>query len=500
MPTRRTILAGLALTTGAAFARKLPALDLTDAQVARDPMRPQYHLQPARGWMNDPCGPIYWRGRYHMFFQYNPHAAIWGDMHWAHATSPDMVHWHREPIALAPTPGGPDQDGCFTGTAVVAEGKPTFLYTGVRKVPSDQATLRDGNSNLRETQCLAVAEDDALLHWRKQSQPVIAAPPAGMEITGFRDPAPWRNEQDGQWYTIVASGLRGVGGNVLLYKSADLRHWQYLYPLAQGKWSGKPGANPVDTGEMWECPDFFPLGDQQDGKHVLIHSTEGRTIWQIGTLQNGKTDRATMLFHAESEGLLDHGGYYAPKTQLDAHGNRILWGWIQETRPQAEYSVAGWAGMMSLPRRLSIANGQLVMGPAPEIESLRTAPRTGSAVKRLPSAAQEIRLTLQPARSGSAFEQSFVDNQGAVILLRADPQQSVGTARVGEKEIAGIAPGPIDLHIFLDHSVAEIFINHRQVITQRYYRRTPMEPAVAITLGGKLGIAQQQAWSLKSVW
>ncbi len=294
MPTRRHILQSLALTTGAAFTRKLPALELSQAQIARDPLRPQYHLQPARGWMNDPCGPIYWKGRYHMFFQYNPHAAVWGDMHWAHASSPDMIHWHREPIALAPTPGGPDQDGCFTGTAVVADGKPTFLYTGVQKVPPEQATLRDGNSNLRETQCLAVAEDDALLHWRKLPQPVIAAPPAGMEVTGFRDPSPWRDQQDRQWYMVVASGEKGIGGNVLLYKSADLRHWQYLHPLAQGKWSGKPGPNPVDTGEMWECPDFFPL----DGKHVLIHSTEGKTIWQIGTL-----DRAAMLFHAESEGI-----------------------------------------------------------------------------------------------------------------------------------------------------------------------------------------------------
>jgi beta-fructofuranosidase len=493
-PTRRTILTGLALTTGAALTRKLPALpldtpSLTDAQIARDPMRPQYHLQPARGWMNDPCGPIYWKGRYHMFHQYNPHAAVWGDMHWAHATSPDMIHWHREPIALAPTPDGPDQDGCFTGTAVVDNGKPTFLYTGVRKVPTDQATLRDGNSNLRETQCLAVAEDDALLHWRKLPQPVIAAPPAGIQVTGFRDPSPWK-ERD-TWYMVVASGEKGIGGNVLLYKSPDLRQWQYLHPLAQGKWRGKPGANPVDTGEMWECPDFFAL----DGKYVLIHSTEGRTIWQIGTL-----DHASMLFHAESEGILDHGAYYAPKTQLDAKGNRILWGWIQETRPQAEYSAAGWAGMMSLPRRLSIADNQLVMEPAPEASSLRTTARTGSVIPRLPTAAQEIRITLQPATTAAPFEQSFVDNQGAAILLRADPQLPPGTANVGDKEITGIASGALDLDIFLDHSVAEIFINHRQAVTQRYYQRTPMEPAVAITLGGNWQLTKQQAWSLKSIW
>jgi beta-fructofuranosidase len=208
-----------------------------------------------------------------------------------------------------------------------------------------------------------------------------------------------------------------------------------------------------------------------------------------------------MLFHAENEGLLDQGAYYAPKSQLDARGNRILWGWITETRPQAEYAAAGWSGMMSLPRRLSIANGALVMEPAPEIASLRTAPRTGSAVFRLPTAAQEIRLTLQPAQEQrTGLEHSFVDSQGAAILLRADPQQSPGTVRIGDKQIDRIDKGSLDLQIFLDHSVAEIFITQRQVITQRYYARTSMEPAVAITLGGNWRLTTQQAWSLKSIW
>jgi sucrose-6-phosphate hydrolase SacC (GH32 family) len=98
------------------------------------------------------------------------------------------------------------------------------------------------------------------------------------------------------------------------------------------------------------------------------------------------------------------------------------------------------------------------------------------------------------------LEQSFVDNQGAAILLRADPQQPPGTVRVGDNQIGRIDKGPLDLHIFLDHSVAEIFINQRQVITQRYYQRTPMEPAVAITLGGNWRITTQQAWSLNSIW
>ncbi len=515
MPTRRTVLSSLALTTGAALTRKLSALELTQGQITRDPMRPQYHLLPAHGWMNDPCGPLYWKGRYHMFYQYNsePVSAV---KLWAHATSSDMIHWRREPVALAPTPGGPDADGCWTGTAAIVDGKPTFLYTGVVKSTAEQATLRDGDTYLRESVCMAVAEDDALQHWRKVPQPVIAAPPAGMKVAGFRDPSPWRDPGN-HWNLIVASGERKVGGMVLLYASKDFQHWEYLHPMARGTWNGKQ-TDVVGSGEMWECPDFFPLDD----KHVLIHSSEGKTIWQIGTL-----DLATMLFHAESEGVLDYGAYYAPKSQLDADGHRILWGWITDSRPQAEYAAAGWSGMMSLPRRLSVSsNGQLVMEPSPEAASLRTAPRTGDAVNRLPTAAEEIRLTLLPITSGSPFEQSFVDNQGAAILLRADPQLPPGSARIGDKVITGIDSGParfnvdaysrtsgppsgtsrswidhpLDLHIFLDHSVAEIFFNHRHAITCRYYKRDPMEPAVAITFSGNWRMEQQQAWSLKSIW
>ena len=83
---------------------------------------PQFHLLPHANWMNDPNGPIYWNGQYHMFYQYNPDGAYWGNMHWGHAVSPDMVHWRHLPVALAPTPGSPDADGCFTGTAVIQDG------------------------------------------------------------------------------------------------------------------------------------------------------------------------------------------------------------------------------------------------------------------------------------------------------------------------------------------------------------------------------------------
>src|SRR5271170_5220739 len=98
-------------------------------KLMHDPFRPQFHLLPRANWMNDPCAPRFYRGQYHMFFQYNPHAAVWGDMHWNHATSPDLIHWNHQPIALAPTPGSYDAAGCFTGSVLPGMDVPTILYT-----------------------------------------------------------------------------------------------------------------------------------------------------------------------------------------------------------------------------------------------------------------------------------------------------------------------------------------------------------------------------------
>src|SRR6516164_1857015 len=209
MSTRRNFLAALAGASAAvAWPRALRAMMEADAAaIAHDANRPECHLMPPHNWMNDPNGPIFWKGKYHLFYQLNPRAAVWGDMHWGHATSPDMVHWKHQPVAMTPTPGGADSEGCFSGSAVVFNGRPTFIYTGVQNAPREQATIRDGSDKLRETQMIAVTEDDELLHWKKDEQPVIPFPPPSVQVTGFRDPCPWK-EADG-WYLGVGSGERG---------------------------------------------------------------------------------------------------------------------------------------------------------------------------------------------------------------------------------------------------------------------------------------------------
>ncbi len=208
----------------------------------RDPLRPQFHLLPKANWMNDPCAPRFFRGQYHMFFQYNPGAAVWGDMHWAHAVSPDLIHWKHMPVALSPTPGSYDAFGCFTGSVLPGAEVPTILYTGVTQ--SSPETIR--GEGLREVQCLATSTDPDLRTWKKLDKPVLEGPPPGLQVTGFRDPCPWKDGDT--WYLGVGSGFTKVGGAVLLYTSPDGRNWTYLSSAGAGQVERKHQDQPCGYG------------------------------------------------------------------------------------------------------------------------------------------------------------------------------------------------------------------------------------------------------------
>lgn len=486
---RREFLTALGLGATAAF---LPRVATAATDLANDPLRPEYHLLPPHNWMNDPNGPIWWKATYHLFYQLNPNAAVWGDMHWGHAVSADMIHWHHKPIALAPTSGGPDSEGCFSGSAVVFRGMPTFIYTGVQNASADQVTIRDGTDKLRETQLLAIAQDDDLLHWKKLSGPVIATPPAGMTVTGFRDPCPWQ-EPDG-WYLGVGSGERGVGGCVLLYRSQDLRNWEYLHKLAEGKPNGKQAANPCDSGEMWECPDFFQL----DGQYCLLYSTEGKVIWSTGAYE-----RQNHRFTAKRQGVLDHGAYYAPKSFLTPDGRRILWGWIRETRPQAAYAAAGWAGAMALPRILRInQQGQLEISPSFEVERLR-----GSEDHKTLDLNTPYRLSLTTLRHEFVATTGMSAGSFTVRLLTANKRIWELTVDTGSNRVrSGDTSFPLPslpwpkptLRLFLDGSIIESFIGGREALTSRIYEVHPGQTDIEITVKGANSVTLSH-WPLSAI-
>jgi beta-fructofuranosidase len=295
---------------------------------------------------------------------------------------------------------------------------------------------------------MATSTDPELRVWKKLDKPVLESPPPGLQVTGFRDPCPWKDGDT--WYLGVGSGFTRTGGAVLLYSSPDGKNWTYLHPLAQGKWNGSDKTNPVATGEMWECPDFFPLG----GKHVLLYSTEGKVYWEVGTFED-------LRFQSETRGLLDHGAYYAMKSMVDAQGRRILWGWVQETRSQDEMRAAGWSGAMALPRVLSIgSDNRLRMSVPPEFASLdhgaRIENRAGHVAFRMKAGKEACGLELR-AGSEKLFAVEYDGNQQS--------------ATVGG-QVVNLAPdyeGISAVDIWIDGSIIETFVDSREVITARCY-------------------------------
>jgi beta-fructofuranosidase len=476
---RRTFLVSSLASSALCAVRGQPlsAVAETEQQAAlreklmRDPLRPQFHLLPRANWMNDPCAPRFFRGQYHMFFQYNPGAAVWGDMHWAHAASPDLVHWKHLPVALSPTLGGFDAAGCFTGSVLPGVEVPTILYTGVTRSSPQRETIR--GEGLREVQCLATSTDPDLLTWRKLDKPVLDGPPPGLQVTGFRDPCPWK--EGDTWYLGVGSGFSKVGGAVLLYTSRDGRNWTYLHPLAEGEWNHEAMNNPVDSGEMWECPDFFPLGD----KHVLLYSTERKVYWEVGTF-----DLRDLRFHEESKGLLDHGSYYAMKSMVDAEGRRILWGWVQETRSPAETKAAGWAGAMALPRVLSLdSENQLRMDFPPEFASLRTDTQELQSSAGLAAALAGIQVKNRSGEIVCRFS-AVASACGLELRTGATPIFAIrypgGTGGKPSIGIGGktvpLSPGPDGVslvRLLIDGSIIEALVDGKEMMTARCYTPSP---------------------------
>ncbi len=456
------------------------------AQPHTDPHRPRYHFLPPSEWLNDPNGPIWWRGEHHLFYQYGPEPENWGLKYWGHAVSTDLVHWRALPIALSPTPGGPDKDGVWSGSAVDHDGELALLYTGV----------------FPEVQCLATSRDGVVFE-KYPANPVIAAPPAGMDVTGFRDPCVWR-EEDG-WYLIIGSGLKDVGGAALLYRSDDLRAWEYLHPLCQGKTD--------ESGEMWECPDFFPLG----GRHVLCFSPYGRPRYDTGAYADHRFTPAT-------EGILDYGWhFYAPKSYLDGAGRRILWGWCWEGRSDDAQHAAGWSGIMSLPRVLTLAeDGTLCQAPAPEVERLRgTHTRVdarmidGFVPLDIAGRHLELRVVLDPGdarecalavlRAPDGAEETRIvyrRETGTLGIDRAktslDPAQNIGY----HDGPLPLQPGePLDLRIFVDGSLLEIFTaDGRLCLTSRVYPTRADSTGLALLADGGAQLKQLDIWEMNSIY
>ncbi len=445
--------------------------------------RPALHFAPARGWMNDPNGLIQTGGRVHMFYQHNPAGLVPQNIAWGHASSTDLWSWQDHPLALTPEPGGPDQDGCYSGCAVVADGRPRLLYTGV-----------NGEHQLP---CLAEAADSDLIRWtRDRCNPVIATTPPGEAVRAFRDHSAWRNGS--AWYQVVGGGLADRGGALFLYRSADLRHWQYVGVFAAAADYGLAGA-------IWECPDVFVLGEDTV---VVVSVWDGRppyAMWMTGRVSGQR-------FVPMSSGRCDRGHrYYAPQSLSMADGRRVAFGWLRECVGELTGADRSRVGVMSLPRELFLdGNGSLRSRPARELDRARR----GVLLDRLIHARATASLTLS-ARSAGANEISLtpIGHDVTAVGLRlagpdgADVQIRVTAGGVGITEGGRRlteAPDPRDaepvgqVRIYYDGGILEVFsppATAAAVICRRDGGYDRVEAEISVRAGAPPGRASLTAWS-----
>jgi sucrose-6-phosphate hydrolase SacC (GH32 family) len=490
--------------------KKDDVLDMSHIRdkILKDKQRPTYHFVMPEGIAEpfDPNGAIYWNGRYHLFYIFQPKSASIWDSYWGHVSSTDLLHWRYHPTALSPSPDGPDK-GIFSGNAFVnKDGQATILYHGVKA----------GN-------CIATSSDPDLNYWQKlPSNPIVRSPEKGDPNYGKYqswDPHGWL---DGDTYYAIFGGKPAT-----LFTSSNLKDWNYI---------GDFFANDMPDVEPFEdlsCPDFFKLGD----KYMLLgisHSIGCR--YYLGDYKDNK-------FYPEIHQRMNWGGgaCFAPESMVDPQGRRIMWAWAIDSRFKWEnhkeiIENVGWSGTMTLPRVLSLgADGALRIQPIEELKTLRSNHRE---LKNI-SVVANTELKLQDIR-GDCFELDMIIIPGEAsefgVKIRCSPngeEETIISYDVNKKSIIidvakstlnpnityenyifrdkgrekitrQVAPFEINsgekvnFHIFSDRSIVEVFVNDRICVTQRIYpTRDDSQGIILFTKGGDVNLPELNAWKMQ---
>jgi len=485
-------------------------LDLSHIRdkLLQDKHRPTYHFVMPEGIAEpfDPNGAIYWNGRYHLFYIFQPKSASIWDSYWGHVSSTDLLHWRYHPTALAPNPGDPDK-GIFSGNAFVnKEGEATILYHGVKA----------GN-------CIATSSDPDLNYWQKlPSNPIVKSPEKGDPDYGKYqswDPHGWL---DGDTYYAIFGGRPAT-----LFTSTNLKDWNYL-----GNFLAHDMPN-VEPFEDLSCPDFFKLGD----KYMLLgisHSIGCR--YYLGEYKDNK-------FYPEVHERMNWGGgaCFAPESMVDPQGRRIMWAWAIDSRFKWDnhkeiIETVGWSGTMTLPRVLSLGeDGTLRIEPIEELKTLRSnhrglkninvAANSESKLQDIKGDCFEIEMTVVPGKaseygikircSPNGEEETIISydtiKKSVIIdvakstldtsityenfIFREEDRKTI-TQQVAPFEMN---PGEkVNFHIFADRSIVEVFVNDRICLTQRIYpTRDDSQGIVLFAKGGDVNIPELNVWKMQ---
>ena len=402
--------------------------------------RPHFHFAPARNWMNDPNGLIFYHGTYHLFFQYNPEGDQWGNMSWGHATSTDLINWQELPVAISYTA----THGIFSGSAVVDY----FNTTGFGSLENPAMVAiytQHQHDGLRQAQSLAYSTDEGLTWQRYESNPIL-----DLEMKNFRDPKVFWNTVNEAW---VMSVVKPEEFTVAFYQSQDLKSWELL-----SEFTNKNG-----TDGIWECPDLFPLpvnNNLDDIKWVLLVSVNpGGVTGGSGTQYFiGDWDGKEFTADDRTNRWLDYGrDNYAGVTFNDAPDNRRIYlGWMNNWDYAKEIPANPARGSMTIPRELTLVNldGEITLRQNP-VKEINISEVNDQRFVITPSATKSgIRFVRE---DGASFDIGYDNERKEIYIDRTHAWFDINSTSVHAAPF--IATKPFEIRVITDNGSVEVFVD-----------------------------------------
>ncbi len=463
--------------------------------------RPHYHFSPRYGWTNDPNGMVYHNGEYHLYYQHNPYGSTWGNMHWGHTVSKDLLKWEHLPDALYPDSLGT----VFSGSAVIDKNNTTgfgenalvAIYTSAGRI---------------QTQSIAYSKDDGRTFTKYNNNPVVS----DLNYPDFRDPKVFWHHASNRWIMSLATTQ-----TITFYGSKDLKEWERLSEFGEGI---------GNHGGVWECPDLFPLTYNGQTKWVLLVSINpggpnggSATQYFIGDF-DGNTFTPDNLPYPL---WIDYGrdNYAGVTWDNTPDGRRIFIGWMSNWDYANQVPTTHFRNAMTIPRELKLAHNDkhLILSgiPIKELNDLRAETKTIEDVivndvykiEKLPdnNGAYEIEMTVTPGEA-SAFELKLKNRTGEEMKftfdiagenLSADRSKS-GLTRFSDK----FAPQPITaplnkkstykIRILADKASIELFVNDGELIlTNIMFPEEPYNSMELNAAGAPVSVKDMQIYTLK---
>lgn len=483
------------------------------AALAGDKHRPIYHYVNPEGGLNDPNGLCFWQGRWHLFYQgYPPEDPR---QHWGHAVSDDLVHWRDLPYCIYPDP----EECCYSGATLVEADRVVAMYHGTKV----------GNM-------VATSSDPLLLNWSKVGgAPVIPIASADGSELPYRvfDPCIWRHGE--HYYSLSAGQLpEGPGGTPVaadfLFRSRDLEHWEYLHPFVEND-------RFTLVGDDGACPYFWPIGD----KHILLffsHMSGGQYL--LGDYDTERQKFSVTSAGKFNMGPVGPGGVHAPSATPDGQGGLVV---IFNMNPAKR--TESWNQIMSLPRRLWLdADGELRQEPVDAVASLRGKRlgdiELGRSPLRLPANreqvlpdiegnAVEIQATIAPGKASmlelnvlrspyiteytrigfyrdrgyrdNALRRRHIESRVTLDTSHSSMAEDV-RSRAPETASVRLQPDePLELRVFVDKSIVEVFVNGKQCVAARVYPDLGDATGISFESRGEDSeLTRLDVWEMESIY